>query len=1318
MVPSSGRILRALLLGMLVVCVFRGTAAAIEIVCADPATQAGAATANARLVGCTAPGGTCNVVSDFTVPAGCTIDFGNRDVVFKGTFDVGSTFLTATARSFTVQGGSLKARSDTNLRGGVITLTANGDGTATHPGDIVVATGRVDVTGNSAGIIKLTAAGKIDLQSTTPLVANGNQITADGGVISLIAGSFIRQGGNVSATGGNQAGGGSILYRAGTNISISQDLDAFGGVNDGGDVELDAGDDVSIAHPIDVSSINGGNGGSITVRAGFDALTPPNTPGGVKVGGALTISATLNGDGGSDVDSGYDGADIILSAFGPITLSGAIHATGGVPDGSGGSLSVDSSDGQPNVIGPLDGNLSLTGAVSFSSAGNDSSGGDVDIVAGRNATIAAPIDISGADAGSLSVVASGDASISSAPVASATQAGGDGGSINFRAGDATFGTLTIGANIDGHAGTAGAAQDHTYAGCNVTVQPNLGVNANGSAQFGGSRIDLAAPGTLTIGGSSQFIASPSGMVVLTHANPPVVGSGVVFTPTRIDNPAAASTLYPACPVCGDGIRQLGEVCDKGAGADGACCNANCSALVCATPTPTPTVTATSTAPTLMPTPTRTATPTFTPPPAPTRTATPTVTPPPTVTVPPTATATPTGGTPSGGGSGTPTATPTAVLPLVQAKPVLACENALGRAATALVTADITTIERCSLDTFTCIQTKAAGPGQDACIAAAQTHCAAKMLTLDKARSKFTQTLASTCGGTPPRVPLALMLAPSVLAFEEVQPSCQQDVGLTLTSLGAIAGCVQATGACRAERALAIAVPRIGDLLSPLIPVVDSGLCVPPPAGDLAGLGDPAEAKLAVRCQKGTSAAGRKLLLQRLVTARQCVDGLLKCRLSGRGDSVCAKIAARCEIRLTALTSGPSSATAKLAVSVDRACGALAPTTLLGADGVGFDAIAARCTALGVSPIGDASAVASCVARAFGCAATSIVRHALPLVDDELGRFGIVLDGDPFCAEGPTSTPSPSPSATVTAEVTATPVATVTVTAEVTATPVATATVTAEVTATPIATATVTAEVTATPAPTPTVTVTASPSPTATPTASITPSVTPTAPPTPGCGNGIVEPGEQCDFADTVDGDGCSHDCQFELLVPGSGPAGVDCGAEWAVVNPHNDPPLGPDGLPSIVQTCVDGDASCDADGIVNDECRFRIAVCFSVADPRLPDCVAAGGLAKYTLQIPRPMSTPARNPTRAANAAALLQAFEKLSPTPPGGRGGNVFTFDPPLAPAAPDNCTEVTEFVVQLGSDTQQTERVRAVAESAPPPNRTFGLRDHDTLRLTCVRP
>src|SRR5207244_12447548 len=64
-----------------------------------------------------------------------------------------------------------------------------------------------------------------------------------------------------------------------------------------------------------------------------------------------------------------------------------------------------------------------------------------------------------------------------------------------------------------------------------------------------------------------------GRIALIHPadTPPQIGDNVTFTPSviHVNDPA----LFPACAVCGDGIRQRGEPCDKGPGADGACCNA-------------------------------------------------------------------------------------------------------------------------------------------------------------------------------------------------------------------------------------------------------------------------------------------------------------------------------------------------------------------------------------------------------------------------------------------------------------------------------------------------------------------------------------------------------------------------------------------------------------------------------------------------------------------------------------------------------------------------------------------------------------------------
>ena len=78
------------------------------------------------------------------------------------------------------------------------------------------------------------------------------------------------------------------------------------------------------------------------------------------------------------------------------------------------------------------------------------------------------------------------------------------------------GTLTLAANTDGHTGAQGVAEDELYSGCNLTVQPGVSVNAAGGGSSG-ARIDLAAPGTLTIGSQASFTtANPGGTIFVTN----------------------------------------------------------------------------------------------------------------------------------------------------------------------------------------------------------------------------------------------------------------------------------------------------------------------------------------------------------------------------------------------------------------------------------------------------------------------------------------------------------------------------------------------------------------------------------------------------------------------------------------------------------------------------------------------------------------------------------------------------------------------------------------------------------------------------------
>jgi len=138
-----------------------------------------------------------------------------------------------------------------------------------------------------------------------------------------------------------------------------------------------------------------------------------------------------------------------------------------------------------------------------------------------------------------------------------------------------------------------------------------------------------------------------------------------------------------------------------------------------------------------------------------------------------------------------------------------------------------------------------------------------------------------------------------------------------------------------------------------------------------------------------------------------------------------------------------------------------------------------------------------------------------------------------------------------------------------------------------------------------------------------------------CGNGIVEPGEQCDDGNTTPCDGCSATCKTEacgngriecaeecddgslngtagdpcdanchvikgnnvVFVPASKRPKTGCGLEWAVQETSTT-----GGFPSTTQACIDGDPSCDADGLSDGVCTFQVSACLNVTDALLPAC--------------------------------------------------------------------------------------------------------------------
>jgi hypothetical protein len=181
-----------------------------------------------------------------------------------------------------------------------------------------------------------------------------------------------------------------------------------------------------------------------------------------------------------------------------------------------------------------------------------------------------------------------------------------------------------------------------------------------------------------------------------------------------------------------------------------------------------------------------------------------------------------------------------------------------------------------------------------------------------------------------------------------------------------------------------------------------------------------------------------------------------------------------------------------------------------------------------------------------------------------------------------------------------------------------------------------------------------------------------------------------------------------LLVPGGGGTGPDCVSEWTVTSRAIMPP------PVTTVDCVDGDPSCDLDGVANDICRFRVGLCLTGTDPLLPDCAAAPGLVSFKLQSPQPAAS---NPIDAANAAALMATLADLLDAVPGGTGNNVFAFSPPHVLTPPAHCTAPVTLQVERRGLTRRTELFRTRAIGAASAGGTV-RDDRDTLVLGCVAP
>lgn len=485
-------------------------------------------------------GNPCVLSGSRDVTRGSTLDFGDRDfrMAQNGRLILGDgDTLVILARNVTLQQGALIRGPLTPSVGVTVRIQTRQDIQIQRSG---LTRARIEAHGQAAGgTIRVLAQRNVDLAGD--LRVDGTAAEADGGLVDIEAGGAVTMTGDVNATGGLAAIGGTVtvdtvaggaIVTAGGPVVVAS-MDVSGG--DGGAIEVSSGASLTTTGLMNAAGkVAGSGGGSVTLDA----------TGTLTVGGRITAPAE-----GSLVDGGT-GGDVDISATGNIQLNERIEVFAGGPDGGDGFITVTAGA-----------NLTQAQPIFAHGTGPETDAGEVELTAVGVLTMNALIDVHGRSAGTVS--GQGGAEVRAR------------GEINAEGADGTIelttlsitgtpipGPVTVGGNLHARGPTGGDSGSITLQGCDVTVEASGRVvtgGANASNVFRSSR-------QMTIAG--QVIAGPPGSNRFEFRNPPglqpVIGPGAVVNPSPVVVESALLACVPATPpVCGNGMTEAGESCDDG-----------------------------------------------------------------------------------------------------------------------------------------------------------------------------------------------------------------------------------------------------------------------------------------------------------------------------------------------------------------------------------------------------------------------------------------------------------------------------------------------------------------------------------------------------------------------------------------------------------------------------------------------------------------------------------------------------------------------------------------------------------------------------------
>lgn len=485
----------------------------------------------------------CIVNTSVALGIGSTIDVGSRTLVLgasaRVTLASGQTFVRA--GSMRLLPGARITGATTNLFSD-LTIDVAGDFELQGAGSLRA---RIDLSNVlEAGVLTLNAGGTVRLDGEIAATGTGND--ASGGLVLVTAGADLLAGGGSIVLRSSSAGaGGLVVLTATGRVALGARVDVSGGEFGGGELDVEAGTDVTVTAPLAL------DGGGLYGDGGFLAVN--------AIAGALQVLAPITGTAAGDSsEGGGAGADVTLFAGQAVTVSSPVTVTGAIPDGSGGAFIVEAGT-----------NATVTGTLLVGASGIDSCGGEVDVRAGRDVTLGR-VDLSagGCGGGFLGVVALGTASFTGLVSADGATSFGSGGTIQVEAA-----TVQAGAVMRATAPDGGFGGTVDVTGCTVNVSATGDLRSNGLTAL----TRVRASGLATIAGR---LAATGGQNVIEYRELPPVITGVV-TPAAI--PVQNADLPPCPPsgaVCGDGVPAGAEECDDAntLACDG--CSASCRVEAC------------------------------------------------------------------------------------------------------------------------------------------------------------------------------------------------------------------------------------------------------------------------------------------------------------------------------------------------------------------------------------------------------------------------------------------------------------------------------------------------------------------------------------------------------------------------------------------------------------------------------------------------------------------------------------------------------------------------------------------------------------------